>query len=256
MLTVTINRDAAARFGIQPQLIDDTLNDAFGQRQVTQYFTRTIPTSSCWRCCPNLQEDRDTLNQIYVKAPATGQLVPLSTLVDMDTAAHRAVARSRIQGQFPAVTLTFNLPPGVALGQAVDAIKRRQTRSGCRQRCITSFQGNAQAFQASLVERADPDRRRAGRRLCHPRRALRELHPSADDPVDAAVGRRRRAAVPMARRLRSVGDRHYRHHSADRHREEERHHAGRFRHQSRARRALEPRKRRSGRPACCVSVRS
>ena len=83
--TITINRDAAARFGIQPQVIDDTLNDAFGQRQVTQYFTQTIPISSCSRCCPSCRSNVGTLDQIYVKAPATGQLVPLSTLVNVDT---------------------------------------------------------------------------------------------------------------------------------------------------------------------------
>src|SRR5579884_1609379 len=149
LMTITINRDAAARFGIQPQLIDDTLNDAFGQRQVTQYFTNNsyyvilgLPQS--------LQEDINVLGQIYIKAPTSGQLVPLSTLVSIDTA-HIGPLLVSHSGQFPAVTLTFNLPPGVALGQAVDAIRRAADEIGLPSSVIGSFQGNAQAFQAALA---------------------------------------------------------------------------------------------------------
>jgi multidrug efflux pump subunit AcrB len=147
-LTITINRDAAARFGIQPQLIDDTLNDAFGQRQVTQYFT-----SSAYfvvlEVLPNLQQTVQTLNQIYVKAPTTGQLVPLSTLITADTR-HIGPLLVSHSGQFPAVTLTFNLPPGVSLGQSVDAIQQAANEIRMPQSMIASFQGNAQAFRASL----------------------------------------------------------------------------------------------------------
>src|SRR6202035_2123036 len=84
-LTININRDAASRFGVLPQLIDDTLNDAFGQRQVTQYFTNNS-YYLILEVLPQLQGDVGTLNQIYVKAPVSGQLVPLSTLVAADTA--------------------------------------------------------------------------------------------------------------------------------------------------------------------------
>src|SRR5262249_41126353 len=84
LMTVTINRDAAARLGIQPQVIDDTLNDAFGQRAVTQYSTQTNIYFLVLDVLPQLQKDFSTLDQIYVKAPGTGQLVPLSTLVDVD----------------------------------------------------------------------------------------------------------------------------------------------------------------------------
>ncbi|MGD0025635.1 MAG: efflux RND transporter permease subunit, partial [Xanthobacteraceae bacterium] len=149
LLTVTINRDAAARFGIQPQLIDDTLNDAFGQRQVTQYFTNNS-YFLVLEVLPGLQESVQALNQIYVKAPTSGQLVPLSTLVSIDTNRIGPLLVSH-SGQFPAVTLTFNLPPAVALGQAVDAIQQAATEIGMPQSLITSFQGNAQAFQAALA---------------------------------------------------------------------------------------------------------
>ncbi len=149
MLSVTINRDAAARFGIQPQLIDDTLNDAFGQRQVTQFFTNNSYYIEM-EVLPSLQENMDTLNQLYVRAPATGQLVPLSTLVKIDTK-HIGALLVAHSGQFPAVTVTFNLPPGVALSQAVDAIQKTADDIRMPSTLISSFQGNAQAFQAALA---------------------------------------------------------------------------------------------------------
>jgi hydrophobe/amphiphile efflux-1 (HAE1) family protein len=148
MLTVTINRDAAARFGIQPQLIDDTLDDAFGQRQVTQYFTNNAYYLEM-EVLPKLQENMQTLSELYVKSPSTGQLIPLSTLVSIDTNHIGALLVSH-SGQFPAVTVTFNLPPGVALGQAVSAIQKTADEIGMPSSLITSFQGNAQAFQAAL----------------------------------------------------------------------------------------------------------
>jgi len=149
LLTVKINRDAAARFGIQPQLIDDTLNDAFGQRQVTQYFTQLSSYFVVLEVLPQLQESAATLNEIYIKAPATGQMVPLSTLVDTNVRETGPLSVSH-QSQFPAVTLSFNLPPGVALGQAVNAITQAEREMGKPQSLIGSFQGNAQAFQSSL----------------------------------------------------------------------------------------------------------
>jgi hydrophobe/amphiphile efflux-1 (HAE1) family protein len=149
LLTININRDAAARFGIQPQLIDDTINDAFGQRQVTQYFTNNS-YFLVLEVLPSLQENLETLNQIYIKAPTNGQLVPISTLVNIDTDHIGALLVSH-SGQFPAVTFTFNLPPGVALGQAVDAISKTAADIGLPPSLITSFQGNAQAFQAALA---------------------------------------------------------------------------------------------------------
>ena len=149
-LRVTINRDAAARFGIQPQAIDDTLDDAFGQRQVGQYFTQTNSYFIVLEALPDLQRSPSGLDNIYVKAPGSGQLVPLSTLVDIDTSHTGSLSVSH-QGQFPAVTLSFNLQPGVALGQAVDAIQRAEAEIGKPASVIGTFQGNAQAFQSSLA---------------------------------------------------------------------------------------------------------
>jgi hydrophobe/amphiphile efflux-1 (HAE1) family protein len=147
-VTVTINRDAAARFGIQPQVVDATLNDAFGQDQVTQYFTNNS-YYLILEVLPSLQGNLQTLNNLYIRAPTNGQLVPLSTLVSVDTnhIGSLVVAHS---GQFPAVTLTFNLPPGVALSQAVDAIQKAADEIDMPSSLVGSFQGNAQAFQAAL----------------------------------------------------------------------------------------------------------
>ncbi|MFL5069279.1 MAG: multidrug efflux RND transporter permease subunit [Xanthobacteraceae bacterium] len=150
LMTVAINRDAAARFGIQPQLIDDTLNDAFGQRAVTQYSTQINTYFVILGVLPELQKSPATLDQIYVKSPASGQLVPLSTLVDVDLE-HTGPLSVSHQGQFPAVTLSFNLPAGVALGQAVEAIQRAEAELGKPPSLTGSFQGNAQAFQSSLA---------------------------------------------------------------------------------------------------------
>ena len=148
-LQVTINRDAAARFGIQPQAIDDTLDDAFGQRQVGQYFTQTNSYFIVLEALPDLQQSPAGLDNIYVKAPGSGQLVPLSTLVNIDTSHTGSLSVSH-QGQFPAVTLSFNLQPNVALGQAVSAIQAAEAQIGKPASLIVSFQGNAQAFQSSL----------------------------------------------------------------------------------------------------------
>jgi hydrophobe/amphiphile efflux-1 (HAE1) family protein len=149
LLRVEVNRDAAARFGIQPQAIDDTLDDAFGQRQVGQYFTQTNSYFIILEATPDLQRSPSSLDRIYVKGPGNGQPIPLSTLVDVDTSQTGPLSVSH-QGQFPAVTLSFNLQPGIALGQAVDAVRAAEAELGKPPSLIGSFQGNAQAFQSSL----------------------------------------------------------------------------------------------------------
>ena len=152
-LQITINRDQAARFGISPQLIDDTLNDAFGQRQITQYFTQLKTYFVVLEILPDLQKDLSTLDRLYVKSPLTGGAVPLSTLVDVDSNGVGPLLIAH-QGQFPAVTITFNLVRGVALGQAVDAVTDAAHEIGMPDAIIPTFQGNAQAFQTSL--RSEP----------------------------------------------------------------------------------------------------
>jgi HAE1 family hydrophobic/amphiphilic exporter-1 len=150
MLSLSIDRDQAARFGIQPSLIDQTLDDAFGQRQVTQYFTQLNAYHVILEIPPAMQSDPQTLSKIYVKSPATGQMVPLSTFVKFDTR-HVTFLSINHQGQFPAVTISFNLAPGAALGDAVDAINRTAAAIRLPPSIHGSFQGTAQAFQSSLA---------------------------------------------------------------------------------------------------------
>jgi len=148
-LRITINRDQASRFGISPQLIDDTLNDAYGQRQITQYFTQLNTYFLILEILPELQSSLESLDRIYIKSPLTGAAVPLSALVDADSYKTGPLSVNH-QGQFPSATLTFNLRAGVALGEAVDAINQAVRDIGMPNSVLGTFQGNAQAFQSSL----------------------------------------------------------------------------------------------------------
>jgi len=149
-LSLTIDRDQAARFGIQPAQIDETLYDAFGQRQVAQYFTQLNTYHVLLEVLPDLQGDASTLDKLHIKSPITGQQVPLSALARYDTKALSFLSINH-QGQFPAVTLSFNLAPGVALGDAIDAIKKAETEMVLPATVTSTFQGTAQAFQKSLA---------------------------------------------------------------------------------------------------------
>jgi HAE1 family hydrophobic/amphiphilic exporter-1 len=148
-LTLTIDRDTASRYGISPQLIDDTLYDAFGQRQVAQYFTQLNSYHVVMEILPEMQGDLDSLQKIYIKSPTTGDQVPLSTFVRWTTDPVRPLSISH-QGQFPAITISFNLAQGVALGQATDAVLKAMGELGVPGTLNGSFQGTAQAFQQSL----------------------------------------------------------------------------------------------------------
>jgi HAE1 family hydrophobic/amphiphilic exporter-1/multidrug efflux pump len=146
---LTIDRDTAGRFGIQPQLIDDTLYDAFGQRWVTQYFTQINQYHVVMEINPQFQQDPSALEHIFINSPATGQPVPLSLLVKLDTSktGYQTVSH---QGQFPAATISFNLATGAALSEAFDAIKQAEIDLNKPAGVIATFQGTAQAFQDSL----------------------------------------------------------------------------------------------------------
>ena len=143
-----IDRDTASRLGIAPQLIDDTLYDAFGQRQVSTIYTQLNQYHVVLEVLPAFQENPEALKSIYVKS-ATGAQVPLSTFTRVVSGS--APLAINHQGQFPAVTLSFNLAPGVALGHAVSAIKVAEQQIGLPVSIRASFQGTAQAFQASLA---------------------------------------------------------------------------------------------------------
>ena len=148
-LQLKINRDTASRYGILPQLIDDTLYDAFGQRQVTQYFTQLNSYHVILEILPELQGNFDTLEKLYIKSPTTGDQVPLSAFATWTSVPVRPLSISH-QGQFPAITISFNLAQNAALGQATEAVQRAMADLGVPSTVNSSFQGTAQAFQQSL----------------------------------------------------------------------------------------------------------
>ncbi len=146
--SVVIDRDTASRLGISPQMIDDTLYDAFGQRQVSTMYTQLNQYHVVMEVAPRFWQSPETLRDIYVRA-ASGAQVPLSAFTHFaPTTTALAVNH---QGQFPAVTLSFNLAPGVALGDAVTAIEAAEREIGLPASIHASFQGTAQAFQSSLA---------------------------------------------------------------------------------------------------------
>ncbi|HEY6139318.1 MAG TPA: multidrug efflux RND transporter permease subunit, partial [Thermoanaerobaculia bacterium] len=145
---LVVDRNTASRLGVTPQMIDDTLYDAFGQRQVSTIFTQLNQYHVVLEADPRLQLSPDALKHIYVHA-ASGAQVPLSAFTHFaPTTTALAVNH---QGQFPAVTLSFNLAPGVALGDAVTAIEAAEREIGLPASIHASFQGTAQAFQSSLA---------------------------------------------------------------------------------------------------------
>jgi hydrophobic/amphiphilic exporter-1 (mainly G- bacteria), HAE1 family len=148
-LTLTINRDQASRYGLTPQLIDDTLYDAFGQRQIAQYFTQLSSYYVIMEVLPSLQGNPATLDQIFLRSPTTGGQVPLAAFAKWTTTPIQPLSISH-QGRFPAITISFNLAQGTSLGQATDAIERAKNQLNMPASINTTFQGNAQAFQDSL----------------------------------------------------------------------------------------------------------
>ena len=147
--TLTIDRDQAARFGVSPAQIDATLYNAFGQNQITQYFSQVNTYQVILEVLPDQLGDLRTIEKLYVRA-ASGATVPLSNFVKLDTVPVQPLSISH-QGQFPAVTISFNLAQGVALGEAVTAIKAAMATMGAPDRITGNFQGTAAAFQSSLA---------------------------------------------------------------------------------------------------------
>jgi multidrug efflux pump len=145
---VVIDRDTAARLGILPAAIDNTLYDAFGQRQVSTIFTQLNQYHVVLEVDPRFQQNPDSLKDIYVKS-SNGTQVPLAAFTHLEQ--RSAPLAVNHQGQFPVVTLSFNLAPGSSLGDAVDAIKKAEKEINLPLSVHPSFQGMAEAFQASLA---------------------------------------------------------------------------------------------------------
>ncbi len=146
-IAMEIDRDAASRMGISPSLIDQTLYDAFGQRQVANMYTSTSQYKVILEVQPQFQRDPTALSKIFIAGP-NGSQIPLSAFAHFTSKVESLSINH--QGQFPAVTLSFNLAPGVALGQAVDKIQALMTDLHVPGTLGGSFQGTAHAFQASL----------------------------------------------------------------------------------------------------------
>ena len=146
--TLDIDRDTASRLGITPEVLDDTLYDAFGQRQVSTIFTQLNQYHVVLEVGPHFRNDPADLQDIYVPTVA-GALVPLSTFARIEKQA--APLTVNHQGQFPAVTISFNLSPSASLGEAVTAINKTKTDIGVPNSIQAGFQGTAAAFEASLT---------------------------------------------------------------------------------------------------------
>jgi len=147
--SVAIDRNTASRLGITPQLIDDTLYDAFGQRQVSITYTLLNQYHVVMEVEPRFWQRPETLRDIYVSSP-TGGMVPLSAFALLERKTTSLAVNH--QGQFPAVTISFNLAPGVSLGDAVNAIETAKQRIVFPASILGNFRGTAQAFQASLAD--------------------------------------------------------------------------------------------------------
>jgi multidrug efflux pump len=144
---LNIDRATASRFGVTPQNIDDALYNSFGQRQVSTIFTELNQYRVILAVEPQFRQDPGGLSSLYIRSNSGGQ-VPLSAIASAtETKGPLVINR---QGQFPAVTASFNLSPGVSLGDAVDAIEAATKQMGLPASIKGSFQGTAQAFKASL----------------------------------------------------------------------------------------------------------
>ena len=146
--SLVIDRATAARLGITTQMIDNTLYDAFGQRQVSTIYTQLNQYHVIMEVEPQFWQSPDGLKQIYVKAPG-GVQVPLSAFTHYEPSTAPLVVNH--QGQFPSVTVSFNLRPGLALGDAVDAVDESAAQIGLPSSIHGKFSGTAQAFQESLA---------------------------------------------------------------------------------------------------------
>ncbi|MDQ6708549.1 MAG: efflux RND transporter permease subunit, partial [Acidobacteriota bacterium] len=147
-MSLVIDRDTASRLGLSSQAIDETLYDSFGQRQVSTIYMPLNQYHVVMEIDPKYQLSPDALKSIYVRS-STGAEVPLSQFAHFDET--NTTLAVNHQGQFPAITLSFNLALGVALGEAVDSIQEAESEIGMPPSVTGSFQGTAQAFQSSLA---------------------------------------------------------------------------------------------------------
>ncbi len=144
---VVIDRDTASRLGITPQMVDDALYDSFGQRQISIMFTQLNQYRLVLEVKPEFKNEPRDLKEIYIRSPEGG-MVPLSSFTRIEESSTPLTINH--QGQFPVVTVSFNLAPGVSLGEAVELINAARHEIDLPPSIVAEFQGTAQAFQASL----------------------------------------------------------------------------------------------------------
>src|SRR6202044_1588969 len=145
---LVIDRDTASRLGISAQTLDDPLYDAFGQRQVATVYTQLNEYHLVMEVGPEFQENPDSLKGVYLKS-SNGTAIPLNAISHFEP--RTSVLAVNHQGQYPAVTLSFNLAPGTSLGDAVKAVTASAREIGLPPSIRATFQGTAQAFQSSLA---------------------------------------------------------------------------------------------------------
>jgi multidrug efflux pump subunit AcrB len=148
-MMLKIDRDAIGRLGITPQAIDDTLYDAFGERQVATIFSQLDQNRVVLEVEPRFQQDASSLQQLYVRSSTTAQLVPLSVVTRQDISVSPLTINH--QDQFPSVTLSFNLAPGHSLGEAITAIQNAERTLEKPATLTSRFQGSARVFGTSLA---------------------------------------------------------------------------------------------------------
>ncbi|SDR51361.1 multidrug efflux pump [Rhizobiales bacterium GAS113] len=148
-MTLKIDRDALGRLGITPQAVDDTLYDAFGQRQVATIFGQLDQHHIVLELEPRFQEDASALDRLYVRSATAGQMVPLSVLTKYESSVTPLTINH--QDQFPSVTLSFNLAPGHSLGDAIAAIRAMEQKLAKPARLTARYQGSAKVFESSLA---------------------------------------------------------------------------------------------------------
>ena len=175
-----------------PYTIDNTLDDAFGQRIVSTIYTTLQQYHVILEVDPKFQYGPEALNGIYVKS-SSGQQVPISTLVDSVITVAPLVINH--QGQFPSVTLSFNLAPGTALGQAVSAIQKAAKELESATLAADKLSGQRPGVRSVAEKHTNSHRRSALRHLSYPRHSLREPDPPGHHPLDPAGGRPRGAAA-------------------------------------------------------------
>ena len=190
---IDIDRDTAARFGITAATIDNALYDAFGQRIISTIFTESNQYRVIMEADPALQRSPDSLAQIYVPSASGGQ-VPLSAIAKFEERPEPLLINHL--SQFPANTISFNVPRGGSLGNAVKAIRAVEAEDRDAREHHHELPGRGGRLRELALQRALPDRGGDPDDVHHPGDPLRELHPPDHDPLDAAVGRDRRAPRP------------------------------------------------------------